>query len=216
MDAKEEAEIVSKGEFAALIGVSPGRVSQYLKEGRISPAAVEGEGRNARIRVEQAKADLRTALDVGQRLGNGIGTKLDPIAPRSPTERRGFEPPIIINGIDQEIKEQKLEEIRRKNRNAAISDAMAKGTLIRAADARASVSKVASDMTTLFESLLTDFATVVATEFKVPQRDVLHLLRGEFRNVRVKLAKSMRDAAAELPETDETVIDLDDDIPTVN
>ncbi|MVA55958.1 hypothetical protein [Agrobacterium vitis] len=67
---------VTKGQFAELIGVSPGRVSQYLTEGKISPAALDGVGRNAKINVERAKADLRLTLDVSQRLGNGIDTRL--------------------------------------------------------------------------------------------------------------------------------------------
>jgi hypothetical protein len=209
VDAKEEADIVTKGEFAALIGVSPGRVSQYLREGRISPSAVEGEGRNARIRVEQAKADLRTALDVGQRLGNGIGTRLDPSANRPSPERRGFEPP-IVSGIDQEIKEQKLEEIRRKNRNAAIADEIAKGTLIKAADARAEMSKMASNILLLVEGSLTDMATGLATKFTLPQRDVLHELRALFRVARANMARHSREAAAKIPETVETTIHAKD------
>ncbi len=50
---------VTKGKFAELIGVSPGRVSQYLAEGKITAASLHGHGRNARIIVERAKADLR-------------------------------------------------------------------------------------------------------------------------------------------------------------
>lgn len=209
MDTKEAVEVATKGEFAALIGVSPGRVSQYLKEGRISPAAVEGEGRNARIRVEQAKADLRTALDVSQRLGNGIGTRLDPSASRPQTERRGYEPP-LISGIDQEIKEQKLEEIRRKNRNAVIADEIAKGALIKTADARAEMSKMASTILVMVEGSLANIATGLAAKFQLPRRDVLHEIRVLFRAERTNMARKSRDDAASKPETVETVIHADD------
>lgn len=68
---------VSKSEFAALINVSPGRVSQFIASGQISRAAIIGSGQRAKIDVERAKADLRLSLDVSQRLGNGIDTRLD-------------------------------------------------------------------------------------------------------------------------------------------
>lgn len=70
-------QIVSKGEFAALLGVTPGRVSQYISGGKLDGDALVGEGRSARIRVDVAREQLRRRLDIGQRLGNGIGTRLD-------------------------------------------------------------------------------------------------------------------------------------------
>lgn len=209
MDIKDDTDTVTKGEFAILIGVSAGRVSQYLKEGRISPAAVHGEGRNARIRVEQAKADLRISLDVGQRFGNGLGTRLDPSASRSAASARAIEP-APISGIDQEIKEQKLEQIRRANRNAAIADAMARGTLMKTDDAKHQMAKIASDLLAQIEGKLPDIATEIATEFKIPQRDVLHTLRASFRQSRAGMAKNMRDAALSTAETVDTVITVDE------
>ena len=77
MDAAISGEVVSKGQFAALRNVSPGRVSQWISEGKIKPDALVGEGRNAKINVAVATQQLRDALDVGQLTGNGVGTRLD-------------------------------------------------------------------------------------------------------------------------------------------
>lgn len=221
---------VSKGEFAALIGVTPGRVSQYLAEGKISPAALQGVGRNARIIVEKAKADLRLTLDVGQRLGNGIETRLDaapsgtipvmaPVTAYSPDPEplvpSGSIPPPRVGGLDEQIKQAKLEQIQRANRNAAKAEAESKGALTETEASRQAMTRVASSMLLVFEGGLTDFASAIAAEFKVPQRDVLHLLRREFRKIREAAAKQARKDAADMPETIETSIEATE-IETIN
>lgn len=218
---------VSKGEFAALIGVSPGRVSQYLAEGKISQAALQGVGRSAKIIVEQAKADLRLTLDVGQRLGNGIETRLDASPIVSPPAMAAASAPALgidaggstsqprIGGLDEQIKQAKLEQIQRANRNAAKAEAESKGALTETEASRQAMTKVASSMLLVFEGGLTDFASAIAAEFKVPQRDVLHLLRREFRKIREAAAKQARKDAADMPETIETSIEASE-IETIN
>lgn len=209
---------VSKGEFASLIGVSPGRVSQYLAEGKISAAALLGSGRSAKIIVEQAKADLRLTLDVSQRLGNGIETRLDASSGAmsgidlAGATQGGYVPPRIEppSGIDHEIKQAKLQQLQRANRNAAIADAQASGQLMETEAARAAMARVASSMMLVFEGGLTDFATAIAAEFKIPQRDVLHLLRQEFRRVRSSAARQAQAEAGALPEAVGTVIEADE------
>ncbi len=81
------SEVVTKGEFARLRGVTPGRVSQWIADGKIGPEAMEGEGRFARIRVAVATAQLKARLDIGQRFGNGLSTDLT--APVPPEARGG-------------------------------------------------------------------------------------------------------------------------------
>ena len=56
-------------------------------------------------------------------------------------------------------------------------------------------------MITGVEGGLSEIASAFAARFKVPQRDALHLLRGEFRKVRATMAGTMRRHAAELPAT---------------
>ncbi|ATN32894.1 hypothetical protein ACO34A_03645 [Rhizobium sp. ACO-34A] len=205
---------VTKGEFAALIGVSPGRVSQYLTEGKITQAALVGSGRNAKIRVEQAKEDLRLTLDVSQRLGNGIDTQIDAgsqsVIDAGNAAGAGAPPPLQQSGIDYEIKQQKLEAARRANRNAAISEARDRGQLIDTDTARAEMSRVASAMMDVFDGGLTDMATAIAAEFQLPQRDVKHIMRREFRKLRETAAKQMKTKAISLPEYSEVVIEAED------
>lgn len=212
---------VSKGEFAALIGVSPGRISQYLAEGKISPAALQGVGRSAKIIVEQAKADLRLTLDVSQRLGNGIETRLDAAAAAitageiasatgSAYQAQSPPPPIALTGIDHEIKQQKLEQIRRANRNAAINDARERGQLIETEASRAEMTRVAAALMDVFDGGLNDMASAIAAAFQLPQRDVKHLMRREFRKLREKAAEQMRKKAIALPACASAVVEAED------
>jgi len=200
---------VSKGEFARIIGVSPGRVSQYLTEGKISPAALEGTGRSAKIRVDQARADLRLTLDVSQRLGNGIETRLDG-EPETPSSEPPSAPTETVRGVDYEIKQQKLKQLQRAERNAAIEDARTSGLLMRTADAKTQMSAIAAAMLDVFEGGLTDMSTAIAAKFELPQRDLKHLLKAEFRKVRENAARKMRERAVSIDAVAETVLEAED------
>lgn len=206
--------LVSKSEFAALINVSPGRVSQFIAAGQISPAAIVGSGQRAKIRVEQAKADLRLTLDVSQRIGNGSDTRIDAgntAAVLDGSAAVGTAAPSLQqSGIDYEIKQQKLEAARRANRNAAISEARDRGQLMDADAGRAEMSRIASALMDVFDGGLTDMATAIAAEFQLPQRDVKHILRKEFRKLRETAAKQMKTKAVSLPEYSEVVIEAEE------
>lgn len=211
---------VSKSEFAAMINVSPGRVSQFIAAGQISPAAIVGFGQRARIDVERAKADLRLTLDVSQRLGNGSDTRIDagaqlqaPVSgtgEHAPPSGSQLPSPFPQSGIDYELKQQKLEAARRINRNAAISEARDRGQLIETDASRAEMSRIASALMDVFDGGLTDIASAIAAAFQLPQRDVKHLMRKEFRKIRETAAKQMKAKAISLPEFAEVVVEVED------
>lgn len=224
--------VVTKGKFADMIGVTPGRVSQYIAAGQIGPEALEGEGRNAKIRVAVAVQQLKLRRDVSQSLGNGLGTRLDAL-PSPPTTgnaapERPMPPPALppnevgiptaptapaaapfsrTDLLDEQIKRNKLEQIARANRKAAEDEAARAGRLTDTEGARQQMSRIAVQMLTVFEGALSDFAARMASAFKVPQRDALHELRGEFRNVRAKAAALYAQAAEALPPLIEIDID---------
>ena len=58
--------IVSKLEFARRKHRSPACVSGWIKAGKISRAALVGDGQAAKIWVEQADADLAASLNPSQ------------------------------------------------------------------------------------------------------------------------------------------------------
>jgi hypothetical protein len=123
VDAAISREVVSKGQFAALRNVSPGRVSQWIQEGKIEPDALVGEGRNAKINVAVATQQLRDALDVSQLAGNGVGTRLDLPLPPPAQASPSREPAPSGDPIADAIKQERLDQLRRANRREAEEEA---------------------------------------------------------------------------------------------
>ena len=187
---------ISKGEFARRRNVSPGRVSQWISEGKISGAAIVGEGRAALIDEAVACAQLDRALHVDQRFGNGLKTT---IAAASPAPE--IEIPPASSSVTDQIALQRLEQLQRANRQGMREEAVANGRLVDAAEARQVAGRETARLLTRLEGSLADFATAVAAQFKLPQRDVLHTLRQEMRKVRAAAAIEVRERAEPLPET---------------
>lgn len=209
----QPGDVVSKGAFAHLCGVSPGRVSQWLSEGKISGAALVGEGPKAQIRVSVAAQQLDRRLDTGQRFGNGLGTRLPldlaPPPPRAPADSSPPQPPgastappalAAAESVTDKIALAKLEQLERANREGARQEAIAAGRLTDANDVKQLVGREISRLLTRFEGALADFASALAAKFQIPQRDALHLLRAEFNRARAGLAAESRAAAEAMPE----------------
>lgn len=209
-----DPDVISKAEFARRRNVSPGRVSQWISEGKIAGPAIVGEGRSAQIRESIACEQLRRKLDPMQMTANGLTTKLGPPpASRSRADKDQFDslplessPRAVAaplnpfgDSIEDKIKLQRLEQIERQNREGRRQEALDSGRLTDAAAAKAAASREAARLVTMFEGSLSNFATVIAAEFKLPQRDVLHLLRKQFRDLRAAAAAELRAEAQTAP-----------------
>ena len=196
---------LSKGKFAEFINVTAGRVSQYIGAGKLTGDALVGEGRSARIHVARAVAQLKNNLDIGQRLGNGIDTKLD--APSPPqnadaavqTAPSDPSPSPPVDTVEAQIKAEALRERQFRNRRLAEDEAARAGHFTDTESVKLQLGRLAGQMLVSFEGALTDLATALAAQFKLPQRDVLHALRAEFRNIRSRAADSAGKDADALP-----------------
>ena len=196
-------EIVSKGRFAELCNVSPGRVSQWISEGKLSGAAIVGSGRSAQIDVDLGKAQVKASRDVDQaHSGNGLATNLEAEAPRS------RELP-LTNTVTDQIAEQRLELLKRQNREKETDEAARLGRLVEADDARRHAGQEVARALNRFEGALPEFANAIAAKFKVPARDVLHELKTRWRTVRAAGAVEARERAEPMPER--VGFDLDPD-----
>lgn len=213
MELNSNQDVVTKGRFAELIGVSAGRVTQMISEGKISGEAMVGEGRNAKIRVDVARQQIRERTDLGQALGNGFETRVReeapapaaPAAPTAPVSPR-------TNSFDDQFRQQKLEQIQRQNRREAEADLARRGTYVRADETKAAMTKMAVQLLTVFEGSLVDLATAIAGKFSLSQRDVVHLLRTEFREVRAKASAKLKEQAMTMPEiVEDNVADASDE-----
>jgi hypothetical protein len=204
---------ISKTGFARLKNVSPARVSQWLSEGKLKPDALEGDGRNARIKVDVANAQLKKNLDLRQRFSNGLATRLDAVAPipvpmaaaeLDPTAPQPSLPLSSIDIIEEQFKREKLEILQRENRKGAEEEAARAGRYVDAKDVAVQMAKLVAQTVTVFDGGIPEVASALAAKFSIPQRDVLHAMRQEFRAIRQKAASSIRDGSASLPETIET------------
>jgi hypothetical protein len=214
-----EPEIVSKSEFARLSNVSAARMSQWITEKKIYGDALVGDGRNAKINVAVARAQLRQNLDISQRMGNGLSTQLDgrapavastPAAPapvdQVPTAQvlpfqRPAQPEPVRDPIEEQIKRERLETARRTNRKMAEEEAARNGRYVLAEDVRREIGKASAQYLSSTEGWLAELASKTAAKFSLQQRDVLHLMRSEFRNFRANLSTAIRQQAEALPET---------------
>lgn len=185
-------EIVSKGRFAELCNVSPGRVSQWISEGKLSGAAIVGTGRSAQIDVDLGKAQVKASRDVDQaHSGNGLATNLESVARP--------ELPMAVTVTDQ-IAEQRLELLKRQNREKETDEFVRNGQLVEVDDARRHAGQEVARAINRFEGALPEFANAIAAKFKVPARDVLHELKARWRTVRAAGAVEARERAEPMPE----------------
>lgn len=199
-------ETETKSEFAARCGVDPSAVSHWIRDGKIGPEALDGIGRRARIRVAVAQTQLRTRLDIGQRLGNGLGTRLaapqvDPTPAPTLWTVPGteFVPTVPADQVEERIKLERLAALERENRRKAEEEAERVGRYVDKAAAQRQMGRIAKAMLDVFEGGLPLFATTVAERWGMPQRDVLHLLTDVNRTVRTRAAEALRRQAETLP-----------------
>lgn len=211
LDGEMSDQVLSKGKFAEHIGVSAGRVSQMITEGLIGKQALQGEGRNAKIFVDVAVRQIGQRRDIGQSLGNGLTTNLQgtfaksspPFGGRTPSDA---DPEEDFQNIDMQIKLARLERELRTNRRAAEEDEAALGRFVEAADVEAEMNRISGRMINIFDGMLPSLANTVAEKFEVPSRDVLHVLRLKYVELRGAVETKERERASKLPDTLETEI----------
>jgi hypothetical protein len=206
------SQVVSKADFARLKNVSAARVSQWISGGKINGNALVGEGRNAQIDVAIADEQLRERLDIGQRVGNGLATRLGqapadaaPDLPAAPAAASPAAP--TVDRFEEAFKRERLEALQRENRKRAEEEAARAGRYIDAQAASAQMAKIAGKTMTMIDGSLPEIASALAAKFSLSQRDVLHALRAEFRDVRQRAAASLRTEAAEQPAIVEAELD---------
>ncbi len=196
---------MTKSAFAEHIGVSPARISQMIKEGIIGADALVGEGRAARIESDLAKSQIAERRHVGQALGNGLTTRLGAEgSAQAPLPNLGERLPTT----QEQIAIERLEQERRKNRQAAIDEKVANGSLIAVEDFEREIGRIGQDLVNEFTGMIPDIANAIAAKFEVPQRDVMHVVRQVMTDKRRKSAEKKQAKAAQLPETVDATVDI--------
>ncbi len=203
---------MSKAEFAALISVSAGRVSQYLSAGQIHGRAIEGEGRFARIRPEIAIGQLGLTIDPSQGYGaNGkaptASCKKQADFPRAERRASAAELPLRSPATEEEeedlaeqLARERLQQQRYKTAQMERQEKAEAGIYTRTEDVRREIGRASSEAFKVMEQGLPDLATAVAEAFNFPQRDIQKALTRKWREIRVKAAAAFRDSRDAAPE----------------
>ena len=144
-------QIVTKSEFAGIMGRTPACVSHWINNGKISPAALVGTGNRAKICVERAKFDLATRLDPTEQ-----DKQEQPILSPSDGDRGSAAPQDEVTDIDMirrkrraeaELAEHQAEAARRK---LAIDE----GRWVEASDAQAAWGRELTNLVNHFENFV--------------------------------------------------------------
>jgi hypothetical protein len=209
-----QVTLVSKGEFAKLANISPGRVTQLIAEGKIGRDALDGDGRAAKIRLEVALPQYHARRDPGQATGNGAHARTvlpampaqvpsAPELPATPLSAPQQAPSAlpISDPVADRIQRERLEQERIKTERMKREEAESAGRYILAEEARAEMIRAASSVLRIVEGGISDMATAISGRFGVPQRDVLHELTRAFREIRTRAAMENRLAAEAMPES---------------
>ncbi|MEI2299327.1 hypothetical protein [Ensifer sp. MJa1] len=200
------AEVMTKSAFAAHVGVSPGRISQYIAERKIHGEALEGEGRNAKIRTSVAMEQLQRTLDPNQRFGaNGAATRSIPgavvdradVVARPPAREK---PPIVIDPFLDEVAAEKLKQQKITTARMEREEALELGRYMLTDDARREMVKAVAEAFKVMEQGIPEMAKALASQFSISSHDATYVLLKAFRDHRAKKAKDFAAAAADLDE----------------
>lgn len=174
--------IVTKGEFAKLKGRAPSAVSNWIAEGKLSPAALIGTGNKARIWVEQADRDLLASLDASQQERQAAPVTVSVPAVTASAAVPGLENIERKRKADADAAELAAEERRRR----LMADS---GRWIEAAEARRvwtqELARVVADMEIF---VTTTLAAEVAGVFGLDGKSVTVEMRNLFRSFREGVA----------------------------
>lgn len=201
--------LINATALASALQVSPGRVSQYVSEGKLD-GCYSGSGRARRFDLGKCVDALGKRLDRGQMMGNGAETRraIDAVksgqadipsaAPRSP-QSGATELPHKDPDRYELARTQKAEEEARRLRR---QNAEAEGTFVLASEVERQVAKVVAQEIAEVESVLREGARKVADNLGVDYKAVRQLLTETWRAHRSGRAEALAEDASLALKTD--------------
>lgn len=181
-----QARLVSKGQFAEILGVTAGRVSQLIAQRKLHGEALVGEGRSAQINVDVAEEQLGQSLDFVQRQAQALAKPASPTATITPEQQR-------IAAVRAETAEIELRKLRREEQEQH-------GILVDAAAARRAWGRELSELVAAIEQWFPEVALDFERLHGIEHKTAATLLRQAFRGFREKRADLARNAAFGQPQ----------------
>lgn len=199
---------VSSSELAKQLGVSAGRVSQYVSEGKLE-GCFQGDGRARRFDLERVAAALGKRLDPGQMMGNGAGTRrairslladdeaAEDIAPPQMPPARHPAGAQVLKPTDPDGYEMaRTDLVQQQARKARRDNLLMEGRYVLASEVERNVRQVLAGELRAVETVLRNAARKVADRLGVDALAVRQILIDAWRAHRAERAGAL-DAAAE-------------------
>lgn len=201
-------------ELAKELGLSKGRISQYVSEGKLD-GCFTGDGRARRFNVDRVRAVLEQRLDSGQMLGNGAETKrrlrdgeAAPGAPEAsaPTPQRDGQLPRNDPDRYELARIQKVEEEARRLRR---QNMLEEGSVVLAEKAAREATRALSRELAQVEDFLRRAARAIADELGVDFKEARKLVIDLWREHRGARADAMaEEATAATMDAEEDEVDF--------
>lgn len=208
----QTADLLSKSQFAVHIGRSAARVSQLIKDGKISGAALVPTDKGERINVGVAMQQLADSLDISQQ-----AAQAHPIAPRgrdgelplagaasSATAPRA---PAQVNDEVARIQSAKALTAEIAAQRAQREEKAQNGEWVERVAVEAKFNGALVSLMSRIESEYLTMGTSVAGDLGTEVRKTTIALRRAFRALRAKMAQEARQRRDELS----ALADLADD-----
>jgi excisionase family DNA binding protein len=188
-------------ELAVRLGVSKGRVSQWVSEGKLR-GCFTGDGRNRRFNLEAVGVALGKTIDIAQGLGNGRKT-LQAISAEeiAADELTGDELDGLTNAQKARYDAARTMLVEERARAARYDNSQREGTLLLAAEVeRQVIAQIGQEMAA-FESYIRAAAKVVADANNLSPRAVRQQLLQVWRQHRGERATGAEARAAKAKAT---------------
>lgn len=205
--------LLTKAEFARHPRVkrSPGRVSQWLSEGRIRGDAIEHTAEGDRINLEIALTQLGIGLDVSQQ-----AAQVEPILPLAgapgaePSDDDEAAPLAAAPGNSDQLRllRAKADGAVIKAEQDRIALMAENGQWVRASTVTATWQRNLGDLLALIEANLPQMADEVAAELGLDAKAMTIAMRRHFRALRQRLADEAAGRAGTSPAPTATADDL--------
>ncbi|WP_146592215.1 hypothetical protein [Puniceibacterium confluentis] len=180
-------------ELAKALGLSKGRISQYVSAGKLD-GCYSGDGRARRFDLGRVKFALKQGLDAGQLMGNGAETRkrIKDAATEGQASRRDGELPARDPDRYELARTQKAEEEARRLRRQNQVD---EGTLVLADKAAQATARALAQEIAEFESVMRRGARAIADQLGVDFKTARQILVTTWREHRQSRSALLAEAS---------------------
>ena len=196
--------MLNNRDLAKTIGVTPGRISQYVSAGKLA-GCYSGDGTSRRFDLAKVCVALGRTLDPGQMMGNGAGTRQTiktiladvpdeaPTKPVAPVQRDGGELLPSDSARYELARTLKAEEDARRLRRI---NQEAEGQFVLASEVSHQTTRLIAQEIAEIEAVLRDGARHVADRLGVDFKTVRQILVETWRGHRAKRSDQLDAQAA--------------------